>query len=33
MKVLVTGATGGLGTLIVNSLLSRGVKVIATSRD
>ncbi|PBQ33957.1 epimerase [Sphingobacteriaceae bacterium] len=33
MKVLVTGATGGLGTLIVNNLLSRGIEVVATSRD
>jgi nucleoside-diphosphate-sugar epimerase len=33
MRVLVTGATGGLGNLIVNNLLSRGIEVIATSRD
>jgi dTDP-6-deoxy-L-talose 4-dehydrogenase (NAD+) len=33
MKVLVTGATGGLGSLIVNNLLSRGINVIATSRN
>lgn len=33
MKVLVTGATGGLGTLIIENLLSRGIEVIATSRD
>jgi nucleoside-diphosphate-sugar epimerase len=33
MKILVTGATGGLGSLIVNNLLSRGFDVIATSRD
>ena len=33
MKVLVTGATGGLGELVVNDLLARGVTVIATSRD
>jgi nucleoside-diphosphate-sugar epimerase len=33
MKVLVTGATGGLGTLIVENLLKRGISVVATSRD
>ena len=33
MKVLVTGATGGLGAIIVENLLGRGHQVIATSRD
>lgn len=33
MRVLVTGATGGLGTLVVNNLISHGIEVIATSRD
>jgi len=33
MKVLVTGATGGLGELVVNNLLSRGITVIASSRN
>ena len=33
MKVLVTGATGGLGELVVNSLVSKHITVIATSRD
>lgn len=33
MRVLVTGATGGLGRLIINKLLDRGVEVIATSHD
>jgi nucleoside-diphosphate-sugar epimerase len=33
MKVLVTGATGGLGALIVENLIRRGIEVIATSRD
>ncbi len=32
MRVLVTGATGGLGELVINKLLKRGIKVIATSR-
>lgn len=31
MKVLVTGATGGLGELVVNLLLEKGIDVIATS--
>lgn len=33
MKVLVTGATGGLGELVINELLSRNITVVATSRD
>lgn len=33
MKVLVTGATGGLGELVIHELLKRNVEVIATSRD
>jgi len=33
MKVLVTGASGGLGDLIVERLLKLGHKVIASSRD
>jgi nucleoside-diphosphate-sugar epimerase len=33
MKVLVTGASGGLGELVVNALLKKGMEVIATSRD
>lgn len=33
MKVLVTGATGGLGQLIVEALLQGGHEVIASSRD
>lgn len=33
MKVLVTGATGGLGRLIINQLLLTGCKVVATSRN
>lgn len=33
MKVLVTGATGGLGELVINSLLEKGIEVVATSRD
>ena len=33
MKILVTGATGGLGATIIDNLLKRGVDVIATSRD
>ncbi len=33
MRVLVTGATGGLGRLIINKLLDQGVEVIVTSHD
>ncbi len=33
MKVLVTGATGGLGKLIVNELLKHNIEVVATFRD
>ncbi|MCC6371051.1 MAG: NAD(P)-dependent oxidoreductase [Bacteroidia bacterium] len=33
MKVLVTGATGGLGSLVVENLLLSGHTVIATSRN
>lgn len=33
MRVLVTGATGGLGELVINELLSLGIDVIATSRS
>lgn len=33
MKILVTGATGGLGELVISKLLQNGVEVIATSRD
>ena len=33
MRILVTGATGGLGRLIINKLLNQGVEVIATSHD
>jgi nucleoside-diphosphate-sugar epimerase len=33
MKVLVTGATGGLGELVISKLLSQNIKVIATSRN
>lgn len=33
MKVLVTGATGGLGNSIIHHLLARGIEVVATSRD
>jgi nucleoside-diphosphate-sugar epimerase len=33
MKVLVTGATGGLGGLIIKELLNQGHEVVATSRD
>lgn len=33
MRVLVTGATGGLGGLIIEKLLTKGVEVIATSRS
>jgi dTDP-6-deoxy-L-talose 4-dehydrogenase (NAD+) len=33
MKVLVTGATGGVGSLIVEELLKQGIEVVATSRD
>jgi len=30
MKVLVTGATGGLGELVISKLLSQGIEIIAT---
>jgi nucleoside-diphosphate-sugar epimerase len=33
MRVLVTGATGGLGELVIDKLLQQGIEVIATSRD
>ncbi|MDF2448055.1 MAG: epimerase [Bacteroidota bacterium] len=33
MKILVTGATGGLGRLIIPELLKHGHRVIATSRS
>jgi nucleoside-diphosphate-sugar epimerase len=33
MKVLVTGATGGLGELVISKLLSQNIEVIATSRN
>lgn len=33
MRVLVTGATGGLGELVIRKLLEQNIKVIATSRD
>jgi len=33
MRVLVTGATGGLGRLVINKLLNLGAEVIATSHD
>lgn len=33
MRVLVTGATGGLGELVIRGLLNSGAEVIATSRD
>jgi dTDP-6-deoxy-L-talose 4-dehydrogenase (NAD+) len=33
MKVLVTGATGGIGSLIVDEVLRAGHQVIAVSRD
>jgi nucleoside-diphosphate-sugar epimerase len=33
MKVLVTGATGGLGTLVCENLINLGCTVIATSRN
>lgn len=32
MRVLVTGATGGLGELVINKLLDQNIEVIATSR-
>lgn len=32
-KILVTGATGGIGGMIVETLLKRGFSVVATSRD
>ena len=33
MRILVTGATGGLGELIINKLKEKGVEVISTSRN
>ncbi len=33
MQVLVTGATGGLGELVIRKLLEQNIKVVATSRD
>lgn len=33
MRILVTGATGGLGNSIIHNLLNRGIEVVATSRD
>jgi nucleoside-diphosphate-sugar epimerase len=33
MRVLVTGATGGLGELVIRELLKQNIKVIATSRN
>lgn len=33
MRVLVTGATGGLGELVIRKLLEQNIKVVATSRD
>lgn len=33
MRVLVTGATGGLGELVIKKLLGQNIKVVATSRD
>lgn len=33
MRVLVTGATGGLGELVISKLLSKNIEVIATSRN
>lgn len=33
MKVLVTGATGGIGELVIAELLKRNCEIIATARD
>lgn len=33
MRVLVTGASGGLGELVIKKLLERNIEVIATSRN
>ncbi len=33
MRVLVTGATGGLGELVIRELLQQNIKVVATSRN
>jgi short-subunit dehydrogenase len=33
MRVLVTGATGGIGSAIAEALLARGANVLATGRD
>lgn len=33
MKVLVTGATGGLGELVIKNLLDQKITVVATARD
>lgn len=33
MKILITGASGGFGQLVINDLLKSGFNIIATSRD
>ena len=33
MKILITGASGGFGHLVINDLLKSGFNIIATSRD